>query len=192
MLRTSVLAILLMALYINPAEAHRLKLFAVSEDGAISGYAFFTGGGRPKGSTITIKDASGKQRHATTTDKDGAFRWNPNSSGRFTVTINTGEGHIASTTVTIGTPTDPAGTAVERPASSTARTTKLDRPASGTPANLEQMIERAVERQVQPLRRDISEYEARLRFKDIIAGLAMIIGLAGIAMWAAARNRRND
>ena len=44
--------------------------------------------------------------------------------------------------------------------------------------------------QIQLLRRQISESDERLRFRDILGGIGFILGLAGVAFYMKARQRR--
>lgn len=48
-------------------------------------------------------------------------------------------------------------------------------------------IEEAVARQIAPLMARIEEMDARLRLADVISGLCLIFGLAGVALWARRR-----
>lgn len=180
--------ILLLMLFATSGEAHRLKVFAKTEAGTISGYGFFIGGGRPQGSELIVTDPSGKKVHRALTAADGSFSWTPGSTGTFHLTLNSGEGHIASTTVTLGTEREiQTAQQSDTDSSGTVRTTPSQNPHQDK--EIEAALERVLERHLNPLRESIEIYESRLRFKDIIAGIAMIIGLAGIAMWAVARNK---
>jgi len=44
--------------------------------------------------------------------------------------------------------------------------------------------------QIDELRRQISESDERLRFRDILGGVGFILGLAGVAYYMKARQRR--
>lgn len=50
-------------------------------------------------------------------------------------------------------------------------------------------IERAVERQINPLLERLEVMDARLRYTDVLAGIFLIIGLAGIGLWILSRRR---
>nr|HMN85597.1 cobalamin biosynthesis protein CbiM [Bauldia sp.] len=81
-LRRLVLA-LAVVLVASPALAHRLKLFATVGDGAISGYGFFIGGGRPQGATIVIRAAPGPQVWRAPTRAHGTLARTPGAPGHF-------------------------------------------------------------------------------------------------------------
>jgi nickel transport protein len=177
--------ILAMLLLATPASAHRLKLFATLESGTISGYAFFVGSGRAHGAAISVKDAAGKEIAAITTDDNGAYSYKTPAPQTYHLTANTGDGHIADATIDAarfggGSTPDPETNENEVGASSA--------PAAAlTQAQIERAVDAAVARQVKPLIEAYELAEGRTRFNDIMGGIGMIIGLAGLAMWASAR-----
>ena len=58
-------------------------------------------------------------------------------------------------------------------------------------ALIERKVEAAVARQIGPLLEAYALAEGRVRFNDVMGGIGMITGLAGIALWASSRRRRN-
>lgn len=184
-MRPVVVALIAMMLAATPAEAHRLRVFATVEGGAIEGYAFFVGGGRPDGAAVRFVRA-GDVVHATTTDAEGAFAWRPEEPGPLTVVVDPGGGHTAE--VTLGAErfgAAPAGDATPVSAAATASPDALD-------PSLEAAIEAAVARQIRPLLEAQAEAESRIRFNDVMGGIGMIVGLAGVALWARTRTRARD
>jgi nickel transport protein len=191
-----VLAILLFGSANLPAEAHRLKVFATVEGGSVSGYAFFVGGGRPEKAILIVKDKSGEELYRGKTDNNGAFNWHPKKSQTMTIIVNAGDGHMAQATLD-GDRFDPAGAsgvmsspvrAVVGEKSSSAAPLK---PVCSTSAEIEALVDRsvdrAVSRQVRPLLEAFSVADTRIRFNDIVGGIGMIFGLAGVAMWMSSR-----
>lgn len=168
-----------------PSEAHRLVLFARSDAGTITGYGFFSGGGRAKAAEVVITDSTGKEVHRMRTADDGTFSWKVDRPGTYQLMLNAGDGHVARSTMAFGalgrTPPAAPVAAAEQPVHAADET--LD-------AMIERAIDRAVERRIEPLREAIVQQDAQLRFKDIIAGIATIIGMAGAAMWALAWKAR--
>ena len=173
------------------ADAHLLKAFASVEDGAISGFAFFVGGGRPSGAEVKIFDATGAVVARLTTTDEGRFRWVPSLIQRYTVSVDAGDGHIAEAVIEADrlggaeVVRSPADVVADNGASGSA-------PAGGVdPAQLEQTIQRAVDRavarQVRPLLEAYAQAENRVRFNDVVGGIGMIVGLAGIALWFSGR-----
>lgn len=167
MMRRLWFVVALMALA-SPASAHALRVFAKEIAGEVTGYGFFIGGGRPKGVDWQA-EAAGKTVAKGVTDDQGAFRFAA-PLGDVTITLNTGEGHIASTTLG-------ANGSIAAPTAAPAKNPDIA------------AIEAAVARQILPLQEQITELQNRLRTADIMSGVFLIIGLAGIALWARRRGQ---
>lgn len=187
MSRALLLALALLLASAMPAAAHRLKLFATVEDGAITGYAFFVGGGRPQGSTIVIRDGAGTEVFRTVTDDEGRFAWTPAGPDRFTVTVDARDGHAAETVLEA----ERFGAAPPSRSPAPAGTPTAPPPSASDAAMIEAAVDRAVARQIRPLLEAYDAAEGRARFNDVMGGIGMIIGLAGMALWASARRRKD-
>lgn len=183
-------ALLVLALTLaGPAQAHKLKVFATVEAGTIKGYAFFIGGGRAQNTPWIAQDAAGTRITQGDTDDEGrfAFALPPSLHADVTVTVDTHEGHIASATV--------AATRFGALAPEPAATTAASLPGTAPPADvssamdsrLAALVEVAVQRQVEPLMEQIERMDSRLRFADVLSGLFLILGLAGMVLWARGR-----
>ena len=162
----------------GPALAHRLKVFATVREGAVSGYAFFIGGGRPKSVPFAVEDAAGNRLHQGVTDDQGAFLWRPDAPGDYTVTVNAEDGHAATAQVgaaRFGGPSAPAS--APRPAANAPQ-----------PAEIDARIAAAVAREIQPLLERVEAMDSRLRLTDILSGIFLILGAAGGFLWL--RDRR--
>lgn len=190
------LAMLLLATANLPAEAHLLKVFATVEDGSVTGYAFFIGGGRPNGAMLIVRDQSGKELYRGNTDDKGGFNWQPPKPQKMTVIVNAGDGHMAQATLDAdqfdpagasGVVSPPARTSEEEKSSPAAPLT----PACTSPAEIETLVDRsvdrAVSRQVRPLLEAYAVADSRFRLNDIVGGVGMIFGLAGVALWISSR-----
>lgn len=176
------LPLLLAMAFAGPAQAHKLKVFATVEDAEVTGYAFFIGGGRAAGAVWTAKDPAGTMLASGTTDGEGRFAFPaPQPPVDATVTVDTREGHIAAATLPasrFGGAAAVAPHAVDRPAPAVE--------AEGE-ARLAALVEAAVQRQVTPLMERIEQMDDRLRIADVMSGIFLILGLAGIALWAKGR-----
>ncbi|WP_018390015.1 hypothetical protein [Ancylobacter sp. FA202] len=173
-------ALLLVLAFAGAAQAHKLKVFATVEGAEVKGYAFFIGGGRAAQTAWVARDAAGGPIASGTTDGEGRFAFPvPQSPTDATVTVDTREGHIASVTL-------PAsrfgGEVVAAPALPTDSLAPID-----PDARLASLVESAVQRQVAPLMERIEQMDARLRYADILSGVFLILGLAGIGLWARGR-----
>lgn len=82
-------------------------------------------------------------------------------------------------------PTAPAASAANGPISGAAAP-PIPSPSAPEVAAL---VEAAVAREVAPLLERIEAMDARLRFADILSGVFLILGLAGMGLWATGRRR---
>lgn len=155
----------------GPAWAHKMKVFAVIEGDAIVGSAYFSPGGRVQDAEAVLS-VGGEEVARTRTGTDGEFRFALTRPGPYRIAVDGGDGHAAFFTVADGAP--PAA-----PAS-------LSAPAAIGEAALEQ----ALARQIRPLREQIDAYEEKIRLHDILGGLGVIAGLAGVAFGLSERRKR--
>ncbi|MBL8572602.1 MAG: cobalamin biosynthesis protein CbiM [Hyphomicrobiaceae bacterium] len=195
----ALLALLAVAI---PAQAHRLKLFATVEAGNVSGYAFFVGGGRAAGVRLTIRDRDGHLLHGGETDADGGFRFAPDRPIALVIAVESGDGHIAETSVDaerFGAGANPPLLAAtlstvvpEAAPAPAAESPPLDLSAAAE-ARIAALVEaataRAVAAQIRPLLEAHAASEGRARFNDIVGGIGMIVGLCGLAAWGFSRRR---
>ncbi|WP_118133469.1 carboxypeptidase-like regulatory domain-containing protein [Oceanicella sp. SM1341] len=180
MRRGTLLAGLALALALaGPAAAHRLKLFAAVEGDTVSGYGFFIGGGRPRGAEVTLFNGEGAPLAQVRTAEDGSFALGPVAPGAHALVIDAGDGHVAR--LALGAERFEAAAAVATPESDE----RQDQAAFE--ARLVKAVDLAVERQMRPLLEAQAEAESRIRFNDIMGGVGMIVGLAGIGLWAMSR-----
>lgn len=161
------------------AAAHQLKLFATVEGGTVSGYGFFVGGGRA--ATALVSAAAGEVPVVAglPVEADGSFAFPYDGPGPLRLVLDAGEGHRAE--ATLGADRFAMPGAGEEPAST------ID--ADVLAGLIEARVEAAVARQTRPLLEALAAAEARLRFSDVMAGIGMITGIAGAALWVAARRR---
>ncbi|MDV7145763.1 cobalamin biosynthesis protein CbiL [Tropicimonas sp. TH_r6] len=172
----------------GPSAAHSLRVFATVEAGQVVGYGFFVGGGRPQHAAWTAS-LSGHAVADGTTDAEGAFSFAAPSpvDAPLTVTINSGEGHVASRDLgpdRFGA-AEGATVTAHRAAIATPPDDSTPEPSDISP----DMIRAAVAREIAPLLERIEQMDARMRLTDILSGLCLIFGIAGIALWA--RGRRS-
>lgn len=180
---TRLLAALLAICLAVPVAAHGLRVFATVEGSRVTGYGFFIGGGRPQGARWTAREGA-RRIAGGTTGADGGFAFEPDAPPRtvVTVTIDAGDGHQATATLPparFGV-VEAGGSQAPAPAGATA----ARRPDADETALL---VEAAVARQVAPLLERIERMDARLRLTDVLSGVFLILGLAGVALWLRGR-----
>lgn len=179
------LLMLLAFMLASPVSAHSLRVFAKVDGTTVSGYAFFIGGGRPDGVRWVAKMQDTTVATGTT-DTNGGYNFSVTLpvTTSLAITVDTGEGHIATATL-----------APERFGKDTSGPTSTSTPLTSVTNNTSnaevpaQLVEAAVERQVGPLLERIEQMDSRMRFTDIMSGIFLIIGLAGIGLWALGRKR---
>jgi nickel transport protein len=161
------------------ARAHKLKVFAAGEGRVISGYVYFPGGGRARGLTVVALAPDGAAAGQAVTDDGGEFTIPITQRADYTLVAQSPDGHRAEFAVRA------EELASDLPAADHgARRPQAEPPAPTTDnGELEAIIERAVREQVRPLREQIEAYEERVRFRDVIAGIGYIVGLAGISFY---------
>lgn len=170
------------------AQAHKLKVFATAEGDRIEGEAYFAGGARAAGVAVLITDAEGHELARLTPDAEGRFHYRVERRREYRVVADSLDGHVASWTIrpeelsSSLPPADPAQTpprVLAEPASPAPRTQSPDLRERA----LSEMVERAVARQVRPLREALVAYDDKVRLHDILGGIGYILGIAGLGLW---------
>ena len=77
------------------AEAHKLKAFATAEGPLVSGYAYFTPGGRAQQADVTITGPGGVEVLKTGVNEHGEFHFVAKQKIDYTITVDGGDSHIA-------------------------------------------------------------------------------------------------
>lgn len=190
---------------VAPAEAHKLRVFALAEGDRISGSVYFAGGGAASGARIEVEDAEGHRLAELTPDAEGRFVYQVQAPIEHRVVAVTGDGHRAEWRVpaselagaratTARADSDGAGRDTQ-PETRTAATS-THQPIESDPnvlaPGLESAIERALARQINPLREQLLAAEDQVRLRDILGGLGYILGLTGLALWWRCRARRRE
>ncbi|PTV95473.1 nickel transport protein [Rhodobacter aestuarii] len=171
----------------SPAAAHGMKVFAKVVGGEVSGYGFFIGGGRPQG-VAWQADMGATALAEGQTDAMGAFAFAAPKAvtAPVIITLNTGDGHIAR--ATLGP--ERFGAA---PVALPAQQENAPSPAAPAPEvaapDVAALVEAAVAREVAPLMERLEQMDNRMRVTDLMSGIFLIIGLAGMALWARGRRK---
>lgn len=197
-----VAALMLLLTLGDPALAHKLQVFAFAEGARISGSAYFAGGGAALVARIEVRDGEGGVLAELAPDGEGRFVYTAAAPVDHLILAITSDGHQAEWRVPAAELATGFGyggaiaqeaerphrrdepVIVETDASSTSATSV----AILDPA-LESAIERAVARQIRPLREQLVAAQDRIRFQDILGGIGYIMGLTGLALWWTSRRR---
>ncbi len=176
------LAVLTLLAGNTPASAHKMKVFATAEGAAISGYAYFSSGSRAMQAKVTATGADGIPVFEGVTDDQGQFAFPAVRRMDHVITVDGGDGHMATFTITAAELPEslpPAG-----PASATPAPVSTP-PAEIAPNDLRAFIDQSIARQIRPLREQLDAYQEKIWWHDVIGGIGYIVGVAGFAFgWA--------
>lgn len=187
------------------ALAHKVNLFATAEGETISGYAYYSGGARPRNMTIAVLGPGEKKLAEIQTNERGEFTYRAVAKCDHTLVLKLEDGHEAEFTVKAaelpdslpapgGAEATPAGGKSEPVAGG--ETTVAPRVDEGVlPASLaevEAIVSKAVSQQIRPLREHLDAYQEEAKLHDILGGIGYIVGLSGVAFYflGARRNER--
>lgn len=192
MIRSLLLALVGWLAVAAPAEAHKMRLFATAEGAVVSGYGYFSGGDRAQDVVVTA-EAGGAVVHSGVTAEDGTFSFIATLRADHLIRLDAGDGHAASFTLRAAELPESLPTPEPRTGGETPAPVKAAAPPAAPPAlddaRLAELVERAVARQVRPLREQLDAYEQTTRWRDAAGGIGFIVGLAGLAYGLASRKR---
>ena len=170
------------------AHAHRLDVLVSADGAVIQGTASYTPGGPATRGTVFFQTPDGAELGEVELEQDGSFSFQTPVRCDITVIVDTPDAHRA--TVTLPEAELPSALPAWSPDGE-------EVPAEdGAPAAVEAsedllpLIERAVSRQLAPLRQEIAEMERSVRMRDILGGLGYIAGLAGVLLYFKTRRPR--
>jgi nickel transport protein len=187
---------LVLTVITGPALAHKLRVFALPEGNRISGYTYFGGGERVSGITVRMFGPNGEALGEVVSDDRGGFVFEAKARVDHRLEADAGSGHLAEFVVraedlSAGVGDEPAGPAAPMTPTTgfapTGMTAAVSTPPSVVTPPLEEQIERAVARQLRPLREQLEQYEQSVRWHDVLGGIGYILGLAGLAGWLLGR-----
>lgn len=173
----------LLSLSLMPVYAHNVVggVYAIGDQ--IEGEIGFSNGDMAaEGTEIKVSDTQGNLLGTVATDSEGLFVFTALQRIDHQFFANLSSGHVLELVL----PADelpeslPGGNAV-----SNADMAQTSTPVnfSGDQVALQQMIEKAVAKQVKPLRKELAEYKEKASLQDVIGGIGYIFGLCGIGIW---------
>jgi nickel transport protein len=185
------LAILLSLASSSSAFAHKIVASVWTEGNAIEGEVGFSNGDMaPEGTRVEVLSPDGKVLGETLTDADGLFRFVPDQPVAHTFRANLGAGHFAE--AALGADELPlalirgAAAANSESADPAIGATSPVPPALAT-ADLEVLINEALRREIQPLRKELAAYREKNDLQSVLGGLGYICGIFGLAFFIYAR-----
>ncbi len=196
---------------VAPAGAHEVDVFASVDGRSISGQAKMAGGSPIKAARVAAFDPAGEVLAETLTDDSGEFTFPLEFRCDHRIEVDAGGGHLGRYTVEMSElPADlsPLGRQSKRaaPVSSQADPEPDHSPGeahahshdhphdhSHTDSHEHEKSPEdqlaAIDRQLQSLRQDIHDYQARLRIQDIVGAVGYILGLMGLGYYLGVKRR---
>jgi hypothetical protein len=137
------------------------------------------------GTVVKVTDEQGNELASLETDDEGGFTYTATQRIDHLFYANLSSGHILELTL----PADELPDSLAAVGSVEVTVDKVAVPSVSTTSiatdrqGLEQMIERAVAKQVVPLRKEIAAYKEKSSLQDIMGGIGYIFGLCGLGIW---------
>lgn len=197
-LALAMLAVVFVALLSSPALAHRVNVFAWLDGSELVVESSFSRGQKVEGGRVEVFAVdSGRLLLTGRTDAQGLARFPvpPEAQDHdLRIVVQAGQGHRNEWLLPAGQyaagPTSPAP-ATSDPASSRSDIANGQTVIQISPAELEGLIEAALEAKLAPLRQTLaSQAEQGPGLRDIIGGLGWVMGLLGIALYFRSRAGR--
>jgi len=172
-------------------EAHSVRIFGAQDGDKIVGKVYFVGGGVGENVDVVVAADDGTRIATVKTNEKGEFSFSPGArEGELKLSVDTGDGHSAKTSVSYGiaggnpskaqTPSSPAPAPTAQ-APSNVPSAALDAKA------IEEIVDKLIAKRMLPLQESIERYEGLIRFRDILGGIGYILGIAGIASFFISR-----
>lgn len=159
--------------------AHETHLLVTAEGARLVGRAHFGAGVPVRGGSVRVSTPDGALLAELRTDDEGKFAFDAAWRCGHVFELNTVDGHHAEYTVP----------AEQLPAQLPARpgiaTSPQLAPHSGSA--IEGELERALARQLTPLRQQIDAWRTQTEFRDVIGGVGYVFGILGIVAYLRAR-----
>jgi len=165
----------------NWAYAHNVVggVYAIGE--TIEGEIGFSNGDMaPAGTEVVVSDTAGNELGKVVTDAEGLFVFTAQQRIEHHFFANLSSGHVAELVLPAGElpETLPGGDKMPM-----AKPQKSAPNFTGDQAALQAMIEKAVAKQVAPLRKELAAYKEKAGLQDVIGGIGYIFGLCGLGIW---------
>lgn len=177
-----------------PVAAHNVLggVYAIGSE--IEGEAGFSNGEMAKqGTLVEVFDPAGNLLGTTEIGEEGFFVFNAQRRVDHLFRIDMSAGHLLEVTLpaselpeSLAGGSKVAATAQSSSQSSASTVDVADQQA------LQAMIEKAVAKQVVPLRKELAEFKEKAGLQQILGGMGYIFGLCGLAIWLRQRYQKDD
>ncbi|WP_415890625.1 hypothetical protein ACMXYV_04770 [Neptuniibacter sp. SY11_33] len=183
--------VFLFALISSGAHAHNVVGGVYAIGNTIEGEVGFSNGDMAQeGTEIIVSDAAGNELGKTVTDADGLFVFSAQQRIDHHFFANLSAGHV----LEISLPADelpdslPGGNVAMSASGNSGEIPQFN----GDQAALQALIEKAVAKQVKPLRQELAAYKEKAGLQDVIGGIGYIFGLCGLGIWWRQRQKEKQ
>jgi len=166
----------------SAAHAHKVNIFAWFDGEKIVGEAYYSKGRNVKASTVKLYNHKGELLATTKTSSNGGFQFTSPGEGRYRLEVEAGQGHIAVTSLEIGS--DPSSKGGGSPSVSS-KTVTRDEERNCTCLD-EGDVDRLLQKRLEPIYLQIkrlSEAQESVTLHDVLSGIGYILGLMGVALY---------
>ena len=168
------------------ALAHRVNVFAWADGDMVYVEGKFSGGKKIIAGKIIVTDSSGVEVLTGQTNDQGEFSFKRPQPTELKIILEAGMGHRAEWTL----PVDD-GHANHSADESQSEETQTAVNAGVSRAEIEAIVEKALDKQMKPVLKMLAESRATgPGISDILGGIGYIIGLAGIAAYFHSRKKK--
>jgi nickel transport protein len=194
-------------LTVSPVYAHKVSIYAYTENGMVHSESYFVDGSKCKNSVVEVFDGKdGAKLLEGKTDENGKFSFKIPKTTSLKLVLHASMGHQADYTLGedevreamgVKEPSKPPSVKVPSKSESSAamktqkkETAKISELRGITESEIEAIVERAVDKKIEPLLRMLVKLQERSEkpgITEIIGGIGYIIGLMGIAMYFKSR-----
>jgi len=194
----------------STALAHNVNVFAYVEGDTVVTESYFSDGRKCRDCTIEVFDGSGKKFLDGKTDTEGQFSFDIPAKADLVIRLTASMGHMAE--YTLSATELPGGKSEELPPPDEGGKQSLESTHSrsgydaikhdhsetasesteASLAEIERAVDRAVSRQLLPIRKALEESKRKQRFSDIVGGIGYIVGLMGLMLYFYSRQRKKE
>ena len=169
----------------SPSRAHRVTIFAWVVGDTVHTESKFGPGQKVRGGEVLVFDEAGNRLLAGKTDDNGKFSFPVPQQSALKIVLNATMGHRAEWFIPLHeiTGNDKKASPRETKPEKTTTPQKIV-PKNLTAREIEDVVERVLDRKLKPLNRMLAEsQQPGPSFRDIIGGIGYIFGLIGVAAW---------
>ncbi|UCD87215.1 MAG: hypothetical protein JSV01_05495 [Desulfobacterales bacterium] len=201
------LAVFCLMFCAGPGWAHKVTIFAWVEGDTVHTQSKFSGGKRPKDSTVVVYDMDGNQLLEGKTNENGEFSFKVPQRTALKVALKASMGHLAEWTIPAeeitgvleSTETSAPEIDVETatpeaaPVTDIKGTAEVQVPTSTglSRREIQELIDKSLDKKLTPIVNMLADSLDRgPGISEVIGGIGYILGLVGVALYFAARGKR--